>query len=540
MDLEDKTRFPKVGMVLALDKSCSMGGGAGSKLGMAKEASIQTSELLEERDLLGVVGFDSAASWIVHLAPLNDKRRVRETIAKIRVGGGTDIYPALSKGIKALQGSDAALKHIILLSDGVTAGGNYEKLIKAAKQRDITITSLTFGTDADRATMQDFARWGGGKYYLVTDPKTVPAIFTREVMLASRSFLIEEPFRPAPKAYSELVKGIDIAAMNTLYGYVATEPKARSVVALQVPGEYPAPLLAHWHYGLGRSVAFTSDAKAHWAKEWVGTETYTKLWSQVARWLVGNTVGDALDVVTEIREGELVVTIDAFDDNGDFLNFLKGEARVVAPDLTVRKLALKQVGPGRYEAATPVDQDGSWLAGISMKLGERVIAQTVAEAVQPYSPEYRMTGMGENHLQEIGRLGGGGALVNPADVFRRPDTPRYIPQALWKHLMWIGALLLLLDIAARRLDWTSRPKGVVELVRSSPTQPKRKRRKRRKRPVAKAKRAEKSEETVVMEPEEEEPIEVVSAPRPQADSYAGRLLAARKRAGVKKDEDESK
>ena len=240
------------------------------------------------------------------------------------------------------------------------------------------------------------------------------------------------------------------------------------------------------------------------------------------------------------REGELVVTIDAFDDNGDFLNFLKGEARVVAPDLTVRKLALKQVGPGRYEAATPVDQDGSWLAGISMKLGERVIAQTVAEAVQPYSPEYRMTGMGENHLQEIGRLGGGGALVNPADVFRRPDTPRYIPQALWKHLMWIGALLLLLDIAARRLDWTSRPKGVVELVRSSPTQPKRKRRKRRKRPVAKAKRAEKSEETVVMEPEEEEPIEVVSAPRPQADSYAGRILAARKRAGVKKDEDESK
>ena len=40
MDLEDKTRFPTVAVVMALDKSCSMGGGAGSKLG------ISTSEVI--------------------------------------------------------------------------------------------------------------------------------------------------------------------------------------------------------------------------------------------------------------------------------------------------------------------------------------------------------------------------------------------------------------------------------------------------------------------------------------------------------------
>ena len=55
MDLEDKTRFPTVGVVMALDKSCSMGGGAGSKLAMAKEAAIMSTELLQEQDLLGVV-----------------------------------------------------------------------------------------------------------------------------------------------------------------------------------------------------------------------------------------------------------------------------------------------------------------------------------------------------------------------------------------------------------------------------------------------------------------------------------------------------
>ena len=63
-----------------------MGGGAGSKLAMAKEAAIMSTELLQEQDLLGVVGFDGAASWIVPLQPLVNVGKVRNTIASIRVG----------------------------------------------------------------------------------------------------------------------------------------------------------------------------------------------------------------------------------------------------------------------------------------------------------------------------------------------------------------------------------------------------------------------------------------------------------------------
>ncbi|MBT3221428.1 MAG: VWA domain-containing protein, partial [Proteobacteria bacterium] len=173
MDIKDKTRFPKLGMVLAMDKSGSMGGGAGSKLALAKEAGIETAELLSDRDMLGIIGFDSASSWIVPLQELDNRQEVIDTIASIRPGGGTDIYPALSAGITELKKTDAALKHVILISDGMTTAGAYEPLIRGAhRTAKITVTAVAIGGDADRKTMEDFAKWGGGNYYLVTDPNS--------------------------------------------------------------------------------------------------------------------------------------------------------------------------------------------------------------------------------------------------------------------------------------------------------------------------------------------------------------------------------
>jgi hypothetical protein len=62
MDIKDKTRFPKMAMAMAIDKSCSM---SGAPMEMAKEAGVLTAELLSERDMLGVIGFDHSAAWIV-------------------------------------------------------------------------------------------------------------------------------------------------------------------------------------------------------------------------------------------------------------------------------------------------------------------------------------------------------------------------------------------------------------------------------------------------------------------------------------------
>ncbi len=547
MDIDDKTRFPKLGMIHAIDKSCSMGGGtAGSKLFLAKEAALQTVELLNERDLLGVIGFDGAASFIVPLEELHDKQRVRDDVASIRAGGGTDIYPALERSVKALDESDAALKHIILLSDGMTTPGAYQQLITDAHDnKQITLTAIGIGNDTDRTTMEQFARWGGGNYYLVTDPSAIPAIFTRETLLASRSFLIEEDFRAQLGASSELTGGVDPSQIPTLHGYVATSPKDRAVVAMVVPpgeeGEKKEPLLAHWRYGLGRSVAWTSDAKGRWASEWVGTPSYTALWGQIARFVVAQGGDEALQVQTEIREGQLEITVDAFDGTGGFKNFLDGEARVVAPDLTVRPIELRQVAPGRYRATMPVDQDGSWLVGVALSEGENVIGQAVEEAVQPYSPEYRSRGAGPGLVAELGRLGGGGVVTDPASVFRRPAVAREIPHPLWPWLMGLAALLLALDVASRRIDLSSIGPGASVAVPAAAGARFQFRPDPRKAPIPAADAPRDDGE-----PEVGEALEIDDSPalpkKPKVDvdpeSYAGRLLAARRSARKKLGEDD--
>lgn len=524
MDIEDKTRFPKLGMVHAIDKSCSMGSGGGSKLFLAKEAALQTVDLLSPTDMLGVIGFDGAASFIVPLGDLQDKQRVIDDISSIRSGGSTDIYPALERSIAALRDSDAALKHIILLSDGMTEDGAFEPLItKAHDEHQITLTAIGIGSDSDRTTMEDFAKWGGGNHYLVTDPAAIPAIFTRETLLATRAFLKEEDVSVRRVGRSELAAGIDASALPQLHGYVVATPKPRATVPLVVGSESDDPLLAHWRYGLGRSVAWTSDAKGRWASDWVGTPAYTRLWGQIARWAASRGGDDGVQLTTTLANGRLEITVDAFEATGGFRNFLAGQTRIVAPDLSVHSVDLRQVAPGRYRASMPVDQDGSWLVGVSLTDDGRLVGQAVEEAVQPYSPEYRQRGLGAGLLAEVARVGNGRLLTRPEDVFARPDVARRIPLPLWPWFVVLAAVLLVLDVAVRRLSFGSQ---TARMTRPAPP------------PVRPSPLAKPSVRPTVATPDEPDDHDALEAPAPpevDPTSYAGRLLAARRSGRKKRD-----
>src|SRR4029453_17867344 len=41
------------------------------------------------------------------------------------------------------------------------------------------------------------------------------------------------------------------------------------------------PLLAQWQYGLGRSVAWTSDSTGRWAADWVGWNGFNRFFSRL-------------------------------------------------------------------------------------------------------------------------------------------------------------------------------------------------------------------------------------------------------------------
>ncbi len=527
MDIQDKKYFPSLSMVLAIDKSGSMGGiGKAEKLGMAKEAAIQTTDLMSDKDRLGVISFDGAAAWAVPMTNMTQRKRVASEIAKMRSGGGTDIYPALKESYGALHREGTAQKHIILLTDGVTMGGDFQSLIQMGARRNITLTAIAIGDDADRTSMQEWSRWGGGRYYLVTSPSHIPRIFTREAMLASRSFLIEEPFTPTLGAPSPVSRGLETMRMPPLHGYVATEVKPRAEVALWAKKDENTPLLATWRHGLGRTAAWTSDVKARWARDWVGTEPYSRVFTQLVRWLAAAEGGADVNALAELERGVLSVTVDAFDAEGGFRNFLEGEARFIAPDLSVRSVPLAQVAPGRYQARVDAAEDGSHLVAVFLKdAAGNVVGQATAEAAQPYSPEYRPASGGAALLAEVSRVGRGRSLgvAEARDVFAPPQIPRLVPHPLWPPLVVLAALLLLMDVAIRRLEFRKTgpaPVTAMPLPKASPS---------RKRPRAKIAIAPGVEPVAIQEVEPIEP-----APEPEEESasaaYVGGLLAARARA----------
>ncbi len=528
MDISDKAQLPRLAMIIALDKSCSMGGFEGSKLGIAKEAALETAALLSDRDMIGLVSFDAASSWISPLKPMAGRRGAFENdVASLRAGGGTDIFPAVKTAIESLQATDAALRHVIVISDGMTTPGDYENLIRPAnRNHDITLTAVTIGQDADQKLMRDLARWGGGQAYVAVDKRAIPAIFTRETLLARRSFLIEEPFVPQFAGVSDLTRGLGPGDLPALGGYVTTEAKERAVVALTTASDPPAPLLAHWRYGLGRAVAFTSDAGPRWARSWTGSASYSQLWTQVGRWLVGGSEDEGVQLSTTIEEGELVVTADVYEPDGGFANFLAGQARVVAPDLTVRNLELRQVGPGRYQSRLAVDQDGSWLTGVQLSKDETIVGQAVAEAVQPYSPEFRRQGRGGALLRELASLGGGAVLTDPSAVFEPPEVLRTVPRPLWPWLVGLAAFLLLADVAIRRLA-IGRAAGQTVAPAPSAASP----RWSARLGARPAGRPPASDRVAV----DAGPDAAPAPPPVPEDSYAGRLLAARQKARRKMD-----
>ncbi|MCO4772057.1 MAG: VWA domain-containing protein [Deltaproteobacteria bacterium] len=558
MDIKDKRHFPTLAMSLAIDTSGSMGGvGPAEKLGMAKEAAIQTTDLMADRDRVGVISFDAAASWVVPMTSLDRRKQVVSTISKLRAGGGTDVYPALKESYRALFKESTAMKHIILLSDGITMGGDFETLIKLGQKRGVTLTTIGVGGDSDRFSMETWARWGGGRYYLVAAPEHIPRIFTREAMLATRSFLMEEPFVPVLGAPDAITKGL-VAPLPTLGGYVATEPKPRAKVAMWARKDENTPLLAVWRHGLGRSVAWTSDCKARWANQWIGTDTYTRTFTQMVRWLAASEGSADVSATAELERGLLEVTVDAYDAEGGFRNFLDGEARFIAPDLSVRSMPLQQVAPGRYRARVDADQNGAHLVAVFLKDAEgNAVGQATAEAAQPYSPEYRPGQGGEALLSELARVGRGEtldpAVVVPeplqAGIWTPPLRPRLVPHPQWPALLVLAALLFLVDAALRRLAWPlwqpAVPEAVTEVAAVPPAAPPRSPPAETMRPSGPMRPSGRPTARNPA-PLGDAPITPAPVPPPEpnpeptrSEEYVGGLLAARRRARKKGSKDES-
>ena len=453
MEVKQKVEIPSLAVVLSIDRSGSMAMSTDekvTKLDLAKEAGHLVVDLLDDRNEVGVMSWDTEFIWDAPVRAAKDKNAIHHAIATIKAGGGTDGYPALKESYAVLFERPALLKHVIFLSDGQMTRGDFQGLLRRMAKDKITVSTVAIGKDADVQLMVDIAKWGKGRFYYTEDSQTIPRIFTLETQLASKASLIEQPFKPQLTAPNhEAMQEIDWKNVPPLGGYVATTVKSTAELVLMSHQE--DPVLATWRYGLGRSAAFTSDAKAKWGVLWLRWRDFNRFWSQLVRWtLRSGTRGDTVAIV-ERRDNFGEITVDAVDTQGEFINFLDSQVGIVAPNRERTVIDLDQVGPGRYRGRFPASQEGVYLVGMAQRRADRVIGSQLAGLVVPYAQELRDLGVDETLLRELAELTGGAALEAPRDAFLKARRQSRIAVEIWPWLIGLVAVALIPDIALRRL-----------------------------------------------------------------------------------------
>ncbi|MEO0965405.1 MAG: VWA domain-containing protein [Planctomycetota bacterium] len=474
--IPSQTILPSGALVIVIDRSGSMSstvaGTSKTQQEVAAEAALLALATLYPQDLVGVVAFDSSAKLIVDVGPNNAPGSVATKVHAIQPGGGTNIYSGLQMAydrLAPLTVQDAAIKHMILLTDGNSTSGNYARLVAQMRAAGISLSTIGVGDGHDQGLLNQLAQMGGGQYHPVQNPNNLPQVFIKEAKTIRKNLIKEVPFTPIVVNDGSPITA-SIGAVPELRGYVLTGRRDDPRVYVPIVGPEDEPIFAHWQVGLGRAAAFTSDATNKWAVDWLQWGGYSDFWARTVRQIAKPPEARDLDLAATIDGGRLQVRLDAAgaDESadtprrgpvgGNFGNFMDVQGTVITPDGDTRPVTLEQTGPGLYEVADAADLPGNYIVSLMVTRPDGSRSTVVTGASRPAGEELRRFASDRATLQRVADITGG-RLLDPAN----PDAATLFDRAgvtesrsirpLWRPLLWLLIGLIMLDVANRRIAW---------------------------------------------------------------------------------------
>lgn len=465
-------------LLLLIDSSGSM---EGDKIQLSKAAAIAATRALKAKDYIGVYAFDTAVHQIVPLQEVKDPNHIVPMISKLTAGGGTHMEPGMQQGFRALANSPASTKHMVILSDGQTQPGAYQSLARQMRAQGITVTSVAIGPDADAALLDQIAVVGGGKFYQVNSPRAIPQIFMREARRVSRPLIYENPNGISLDVTSshEAIKGLD-ASWPPVTGYVMTSikdsPLTQVPVLAALPAGQPNPILATWQFGLGRSVALTTDIGQRWADAWREWPQREKLFVQLTRWAMRPAdQSDQIIVDATVEDDQIKLVMNALDAEDQFMNFLTPRVAVAGPHGQSAHTTLTQAGPGRYVGSLPALDRGSYFISIHPGPESEIVRLGIdhnrAEEFQQRSDNLELLSGLAALAPEDGAAGNLIFLPSSAersqnrsrgeasgeseawDAFRGGLRTGADVRPVWHALVLLGCIAFFTDVLNRRVHW---------------------------------------------------------------------------------------
>jgi Mg-chelatase subunit ChlD len=430
-------------MVLVIDRSKSMD--EDRRIDLAKVAAKESVRILEPYDKAGVMAFSDDAQWIAELAPVSNKTELLGRIDALQTYGQTQMYEAVERAVLALEQTVADRRHIILLTDGIPAPGDFREIAQRMADEGITLSTVSISKGAEQAMLQEMARIAGGRHNHCDDPADVPKILVQETRVAASDEGLQ-PFRPFAL---RSLPGLDVASAPPLLGFARTNPRSDAEPLLFAVAGHP--LLSWRRYGAGVTVAFTSDIKDRWARQWQSWPGFGPFWKRLIDHAARRPKEPNLEVSLQRVRDAVTITADLVDDKGGFVNGVRLTANVTAPGASPTLLMLEQTAPGRYQAPFVADAPGEYTVRVATESTAGGNWQQDRVMYVDYPDELRLEPTNDKLLRNVAAASGGIYNPDPTAVFAPDGRTAERVRSFASWLLLAAVLLFVGDVALRRL-----------------------------------------------------------------------------------------
>ena len=447
----------KRAVVLIIDKSGSMG--RNNKLEYAKAAALTVIKTLSDSDLVSVIGFDAQPFVVIPLETVGESRPYfSELIDRLKARGTTFLMPALEEAERALAQSGAAIKHVVILTDGETGGTAamyYDLVSSMHRDGGVTISAIAIGREANLGLLESISKYGGGGFYQTDSPANLPQLVLEDVrQRGGDTTMVEKDFVPYSVSPDPVLKELAGRQLPALKGFVSTDLKPGATLSVFVnSGGVRAPVVASWKFGAGKALAVTTDASGRWSSGWIESGVFGPLWDKLVAWMTPQTTtAQKFDVALGYRAGRIEIRLTDYSDDsrtsGRPLN-----AVVRMPDGSKTDAILSQDAPGELSGSLEAVKPGNYYIEIKPPHGSDQtfppLAYTVSPAIDAESPR---PAPNYGLLEHLASATGG--RLNPSPDELATSRPHFEQTASFSPWLIVTAMILLIaEALIRRLTF---------------------------------------------------------------------------------------
>ena len=453
---EEEKIDPSVGLAIIIDTSGSM---AGTRIELAKQIARIAVRRLQPHDRIGIVEFYGAKHWAVPMQPASNKIEIDRAIGRMKAIGGTVLYPAIQEAYYGLKNVNTRYKHILLITDAGVEDSNYERMVRRISKDNINVSTILAGQGGHNLIMADIANWGQGRFYSVGDQFSLVEL------------VLKQPSTRKPPRYKRGV--FEVTSLGgrgwwggadplvpELLGYAEVETRDGAETLLSTGQD---PILASWHYGLGRVSALMTEPVGEGTGRWRDWPDYGSFLGR----LLARTAADNPPFRLSLKRRRHVLELTAERTNHDTALVPRAELVDVKGGTSTSPIEFKENAPGLFEArivlpsaeAARVEVTASsLLAGasiqrIALPAASDIANETQVDPVMALDLERLAERTGGVHLASVGGTPPSGPVGDW--LAGNQGELSYVVTRLWPLMLLLALAAYLGELLYRR--W---PRGV--------------------------------------------------------------------------------